>query len=165
MVAVKNQPANAGDVGDMGSIPGLGRSPGRGHGNPLQYSCLENPMDRGAWTLWVHRVAKSWTWLKRLSTHTRYPDNMEQDNTNRLEMDIRFWFWKELWVIWNEAGCQSWTKTNLVSSIFSLVPLGSADMASMDGAIMKYSYQMKQAKRTSFLHHREGIEERLQLCS
>ena len=46
---VKNPPANAGDVGDTGSIPGSGRSPGDGHGNPLQYSCLENPMDRGVW--------------------------------------------------------------------------------------------------------------------
>ena len=45
---VKNPPANAGDIRDEGSIPGLGRSPGGGHGNPLQYSCLENPMDRGA---------------------------------------------------------------------------------------------------------------------
>ena len=47
--AVKNLPAKAGDIRDMGSIPGSGRSPGGGHGNPLQYSCLENPMDRGAW--------------------------------------------------------------------------------------------------------------------
>ena len=46
---VKDPPANAGDVRDIGSIPGLGRSPGGGHGNPLQNSCLENPMDRGAW--------------------------------------------------------------------------------------------------------------------
>ena len=46
---VKNPPANAEDIRDEGSIPGLGRSPGGGHGNPLQYSCLENPMDRGAW--------------------------------------------------------------------------------------------------------------------
>ena len=46
---VKNLPVNAGDVRDKGSISGLGRSPGGGHGNPLQYSCLENPMDRGAW--------------------------------------------------------------------------------------------------------------------
>ena len=45
---VKNPPANAGDTGDVGSIPGLGSSPGKGDGNPLQYSCLENPMDRGA---------------------------------------------------------------------------------------------------------------------
>ena len=46
---VKNPPANSGDIRDVGSIPGLGRSPGGGYGNPLQYSCLENPMDRGAW--------------------------------------------------------------------------------------------------------------------
>ena len=48
-LVVKNLPANAGDIRDLGSIPGLGRSPGRGHGNPLQFSCLGNPMDRGAW--------------------------------------------------------------------------------------------------------------------
>jgi len=65
----KNSPASAGDVRDMGSIPGSGRSPGRGHGNPLQYSCLGNPMVRGAWRTTVHRVAKSWTGLKRLSMH------------------------------------------------------------------------------------------------
>ena len=53
----KNPLASAGDVRDVGSIPGLGRSPGGGHGNPLQYSCLENPMDRGAWLATVLRVA------------------------------------------------------------------------------------------------------------
>ena len=51
---VKNLPANAGDTGDVGSIPGSGRSPGVGNDNPLQYSCLENPMDRGAWWATVH---------------------------------------------------------------------------------------------------------------
>ena len=56
---VKNTPAIAGDVRDMGSIPGFGRSPGEGNGNPLQYSCLENPMDRGPWWATVHRVAES----------------------------------------------------------------------------------------------------------
>ena len=66
---VKNLPANAEDITDTGSIPGLGRSPGGGHGNPLQYSCLENPMDRGAWWATVHRVAKSQTQVKWLSTH------------------------------------------------------------------------------------------------
>ena len=66
---VKNLPANAGDIRDMGSIPGSGRSPGGEHGNSLQYSCLENPMDRGAWRATVHRVAKSQTKLKRFSTH------------------------------------------------------------------------------------------------
>ena len=63
-LVVKNLPANAGDVRDTGVIPGSGRSPGGGHGNPLQYSCLENPMDRGAWWATVHRVTQSWTRLK-----------------------------------------------------------------------------------------------------
>ena len=67
---VNNLPANSGDTGDPGLIPGLGRSPGGGHGNPLQYSYLENPLDRGAWWAAVHRVAKSQTELKQLSTHT-----------------------------------------------------------------------------------------------
>ena len=56
---VKNLSANAGNIGDTGSIPGLGRFPGGGHDNPLQYSCLENPMDTGAWWAMVHGVAKS----------------------------------------------------------------------------------------------------------
>ena len=56
---VKNPPDNAGDERDMGSIPGSGRSPGEGNGNPLQYSCLGKPMDRGAWWATVHGVAKS----------------------------------------------------------------------------------------------------------
>ena len=59
--------ASACNAGDLGSIPGLGRSPGEGNGNQLQYSCLENPMDRGAWRATVHGVAKSWT---RLSNFT-----------------------------------------------------------------------------------------------
>ena len=56
---VKNLPANAGDAGDAGLIPGWGRSPGGGHGSPLQYFCLENPMDREVWWATVHRVTKS----------------------------------------------------------------------------------------------------------
>ena len=62
----KNPPVNAGDTGDAGLIPGLGRSPGGGNGNPLQYPHLKNPMNRGAWWATVHGVAKSRT---RLSTH------------------------------------------------------------------------------------------------
>ena len=60
-LVVKNPPANAGEVRDVGSVPELGRSPGEGSGNPLQSSCLENHMDRGAWWATVHGVAKSWT--------------------------------------------------------------------------------------------------------
>ena len=64
---VKNLSAKAGDVGDMGSFAWWGRFLGGGHGNPLQYSCLENPMDREAWTATVHRVTKSQTLLKHIS--------------------------------------------------------------------------------------------------
>ena len=64
---VKNLLANAGDKRDSGLIPGLGRSPGGGHSNPLQYSCLENAMDRRAWQVIVHRVAKSRIQLKRFN--------------------------------------------------------------------------------------------------
>ena len=60
-LVVKNLPTNAGDIRDLSLIPGLERSPGGGHGNPLHYSCLENPMDRGAWWAAFHRVAKSLT--------------------------------------------------------------------------------------------------------
>ena len=58
---IKNLPANAGDIRDVGLIPGLGRSPGGRNGNPLQYSCPENPMDRGTWWATIYEVAKSWT--------------------------------------------------------------------------------------------------------
>jgi len=61
VLVVKNPLANAGDVRDSGLIPGSGRSPGERNGNPLQYSCLENPMDRGAWQATVNRVTKSQT--------------------------------------------------------------------------------------------------------
>ena len=71
VLVVKNPPANAGGGRDAGSIPGLGRSPGGGNGNPLQYSCLENPMDREAWWATVHRVAKTWTQLKWLSIQAK----------------------------------------------------------------------------------------------
>ena len=66
VLVIKNLPANAGDIRDAGLIPESGRSPGGGHGNPLQYSCLENLMDRGTWWATVHRVTQSQT---QLSTH------------------------------------------------------------------------------------------------
>ena len=69
---VKKLPAHVGDPRDTGSIPGWERIPGEGNGNPLQYSCLETPMNRGAWWATVHRVAKSWTQLKRLSMHAHH---------------------------------------------------------------------------------------------
>ena len=69
---VKNLSVSAGDIRDAGSIPGLGRSPGGRHGNLLQYSCLDNLMDGGAWQATVHRVTKNQTRLKQLSTHSMH---------------------------------------------------------------------------------------------
>ena len=70
-LVVKNFPANTGDIGGTSSIPRSGRSPGGGCGNPLQYSCLQNPMDTGAWRATVHRVAKGQTQRKQLSMHAQ----------------------------------------------------------------------------------------------
>ena len=73
VLVVKNPPTNARYIRDAGSIPGSERSPGRGHGNPVQYSCLENPMDRGAWWTTVHKILKSQTLLSdRAHTHNIY---------------------------------------------------------------------------------------------
>ena len=69
-VVVKNLCASAGDIRDVGLIPGLGISPGGGHGNPPQYYCLENPINRGNWQATILRVEKGQTLRKRLSTHT-----------------------------------------------------------------------------------------------
>ena len=71
VLVVKNLLASAGDRRDVGLIPGLGRFPGEGHGNPLQYIFLENPVDTGVWQATVHRVIKSQTWLKWLIMHTQ----------------------------------------------------------------------------------------------
>ena len=74
VLVVNNLPANAGGGGDVGSIPGSGRSLGDGHSNPLQYSCLENPIDRGAWWATIHRAAQNQTRPKWLSTHAQRND-------------------------------------------------------------------------------------------
>ena len=68
-MGVKNPPANAGDTRDAGLIPGLGRSPGEGNGNPLQYSCLNNSMDRGVWWATVHGIPKNQTQLNHHHHH------------------------------------------------------------------------------------------------
>ena len=88
VLVVEKLPASAGDVRDTGLIPGLGRSPGGGHGNALHYSCLENPMDRGAWWAIVHRVAKSWTWLKWLSTHAHIVSRHLQTDSFTLSFPV-----------------------------------------------------------------------------
>ena len=78
MLVVKNLPANARDIRYSGSIPGLARSPGGGHGNPLQYSCLENPMGRGAWWAMVHRVTELDTTEATLHACTYVPVRKSQ---------------------------------------------------------------------------------------
>ena len=88
----KNLPANAGDVRGTGLIPGSGRSPGGGHDNPLQYSCLENPMDRGDWWAMAHRVAKSWTQLSQLNTHAI--TKMPQADWHKQQKFISSQFWR-----------------------------------------------------------------------
>ena len=79
---------------DTGSTPGSGRSPGEGHGNPLQYSCLENPMDRGTWRATIHRVPKSQTQPKRLSTQRIHKDKKS------LEGNSSLWTFCDLWFVW-----------------------------------------------------------------
>ena len=81
---------------DVGSVPGLGRSPGGGHGNPLQYSCLENPMDRGAWRATVHGVTKSRTWLSDLAS----VNQMLKVNKNgyfHIIILTQWWTWTSFW--------------------------------------------------------------------
>ena len=82
-LVVKNPPANAGDIRDADSIPGWGRTPGGGHGNPLQYSCLENPMDREALWATAQRVTKSWRQLKQLSVQKQKLRDMEPRRQRR----------------------------------------------------------------------------------
>ena len=112
VLVVKKLSANAGDVRVTGSIPGLGRSPRGGHGNPLQYSCLENPMDREAWWATVPGVAKSWTWLKRLSTAQHIQSKtlilllksatrlvfLISENASSLPIAQAIKFWDNLWL-------------------------------------------------------------------
>ena len=77
---VKNLPVNVGGAGGVNLVPGLGRCPGGGHGSPLQYSCMENPMDRGPWWITVYRVSESWTWLKwsdLVVMHAKAPTHTE----------------------------------------------------------------------------------------
>ena len=86
---MKNLPINAGDIRNVDLIPGSGRSPGGRQGNPLQYACLENPLDRGAWQAMAHRVAKSRTCLKQLSIHgekSQLPSPDRKSETQRKEI-------------------------------------------------------------------------------
>ena len=93
---VKNSPASAGDKRDLGLIPGSGRSPGEGHGTPLQHSCLGNPMDRGAWWATVHGVEKGQTRLKHVCTHSQMNLLIKQKQTHRLR-ELSYGCWGEGW--------------------------------------------------------------------
>ena len=98
-LVVENLLANAGDVRDVGLIPGLGRSPGGWHSNPLQYSCLENPMGRGAWQATVHRVTKSWTQLKQLDMHACFHILAIMNNT-AIDIWVRVSVWTCFHFFW-----------------------------------------------------------------
>ena len=102
------------DIRDVGLTPGLGRSPGGGHGNPLQYSCLENPMNRGAWWGIVHRVAKNQAQLKWLSTHTQKEREyiisvLLGSNANHYTLNyVGKWYVCCCWRVWEWRCRRSW---------------------------------------------------------
>ena len=96
-LVVKNLTANAGDIRVMGLIPGSGRSPGGVHDNPLQYFCLENPMDRGAWWATVHKVAKSRTQLKRLTTQIGFSTIFQLWTLSGPKLKT-LWYWSRRWM-------------------------------------------------------------------
>ena len=102
--AVKESTCNTGATGDVGSIPGLGRSLGGRHSNPLLYSCLEKPMDRGAWQAIVHGITKSWMQLKRLSTYARIDlpgtGSPCPASKGRIGRSSRKGAWNLKWTVW-----------------------------------------------------------------
>ena len=89
-VVVKNSTASAGDIRDMGSIPGSGKSAGGRHGNPLQYSCLENLMDRRTCQAMIHKVAKSRVQLKQLSMHTHTHTEIRIPQSSLVYVNVYF---------------------------------------------------------------------------
>ena len=100
VLVIKNPPANAGDIREVSLIPGWGRPPGEGHGSPLQHSCLENPMDRGAWWAMVPRVSKSLTQLTWLSTHEmRESSESSRVETRRSRAFCREDQWHSAWTV------------------------------------------------------------------
>ena len=122
----KESPCNARAAANMGSIPDLGKSPGEGHGNPIQYSCLENPMNRGAWQATVHRVAKSWTWLKWLSTHACMHAHNYIQNGHIHSFNQYYWVSWALWI-------QQWTE-------YQRLPSWSLYYGRQRRAVPKYTY-------------------------
>ena len=86
---LENPPVNSGDIRGLGLIPVSGRSAGGGHSIPIQYSCLGNPMDRGAWRATVHGVTKSWTWLKQLSNTNRVTDKICMQTLSTIKLFLK----------------------------------------------------------------------------
>ena len=113
VLVVKILPVNSGDITDADLIPGSGRSLGKGHGNPPQYSCLENPMDRGTWSVTIHRVIKSWTQLKRLSMHA-HMHNIWLCKKSCLSHLRRFICWSLTLVLWTKKNVSSGFKEILL---------------------------------------------------
>ena len=102
VLVVKNPRVNAGDIRDIGSIPGLGSSPGKGNGNPLQCSCLENLLNRGIWQATDRTVAQSQTQLKCLSSHRGFPGGASGKETTCQHRRLKIfgfdpWVWKNPW--------------------------------------------------------------------
>ena len=125
-LVVKNLPAHGRDVRARGWTPGLRRSPGGGYGNPLQYSSLENPMDRGVWRVTVHGVTQSRTWLKWLSTHAH-----TQIST-----------WKLNTLCSTGLNSPSWEVAGF-RKVVSLVPF-HADLCSWDPSLFYLTSEIKQ---------------------
>ena len=114
VLVVKNPPASPGDVKDPGLIPGSGRSPGKGNGYPLQYSCLGNLMDRGAWRATVHMVTKSRTRLKRLNTHAQEVSRLGQEKQAISEV---WGYWRTAGMLGAEADAQPRDRTGFQAPV------------------------------------------------
>ena len=114
-LVLKNLSASARDTRDTGSIPGLGRSPGEGNGNALQYSCLENSIDRGAWWAAVHGTTEGWTWLSHW-THTHTHTHTHTIIHGWLNLQIWNHGYMEFWP--HEGRCPSslpWSAVNCIT--------------------------------------------------
>ena len=117
-------------------IPGLGRSPGEGNGNPLQYSCLRNPMDRGVWWASVHGVAKSWTQLSNYSHHQAVTKNLRLITSSLIPVPGGSWEGGRFWVegVANEAwGQEARAVSCLVSRIYHALPQGERPASHLVG--------------------------------
>ena len=121
---IKNHPAYAGDARDAGSFPGSGRSPGKGNGNWLQYSCLGNPMDRGTWQATVHGVAKSWTQLSDF-TLSKQDFWIEMVRVDILTLFLMLWKHFQFFNIKNDVSCRFCTnifyRLRMLPSVCSLL--------------------------------------------